>query len=351
MRVIVGSRTTRERYASGSGLSVYEVDPSWSQWALRQTLDLVNPSFLVVHPSSPCLYTVHGDHFEVSRLSFDKTAHLSLSQQIPTCGRNPVHLAFSEQAEQMLVANYATGSMSALPVAGDGQLSERVCRLQFAGTPGPLLSEQTGSHPHQVLPWPGTPWVLVPDKGLDRVHVVHHDGNGQLRLHDALHTHPGAGPRHAAMDVASGRFWLCNELDATLSSGRFDTVLGKLTIDHTVSLASPRAPKATARAAGVAYAGGWLYVTVRGHETVVALQVNPDTGVATPRQWQSTLGTTPRFLTLTPDGHVLLVTNETSHTIVRYAIGAEGLLGDGQVVAGTGSPVCIAFASPITVTA
>lgn len=56
MLAFIGSRTTRERNARGAGLSVYEVDLSYSRWRLAQTLDLVNPSYLLANDESRRLY-------------------------------------------------------------------------------------------------------------------------------------------------------------------------------------------------------------------------------------------------------------------------------------------------------
>ncbi len=64
------------------------------------------------------------------------------------------------------------------------------------------------------------------------------------------------------------------------------------------------------------------------------LHADAATGALTPRQWMPTQGATPRFITLTPDARHLIVANEGSDTLVRYGIGADGLLCGGDVVAG-----------------
>ncbi|HEU0199833.1 MAG TPA: lactonase family protein [Burkholderiaceae bacterium] len=342
MLVFVGSRTTRERNARGAGLSVYEVDATFTHWRLTQTLELVNPSFLLANRESRRLYAVHGDFSDVSSLAVDRIGRLALLNQQAVRGRNPVHLELTADSERLIIASYATGSMSALPIRPDGSLGEVAATLQLHGTPGPHRIEQKGSHPHHTPRWPRTNLFVVPNKGLDRVHVVRLTAEGALELVSEAVARSCSGPRHVAFDAALGRVWVANELDSTVTAHRFDPSSGLLQAERIVSLL-PDDFTGESRAAGIVAARDTLYVSNRGHDSVTVIRVDRATGAMAARQWQSTLGYTPRFLTLTPDGSCLLVTNEGSDTIVRYRVRDDGLLADGQVVAETGSPVCVAF--------
>lgn len=342
MLAFVGSRTTRERSARGAGLSVYEVDASCSSWRLVQTVELVNPSFLVADAASRRLYAVHGDFSDISSLAVAPQDRLALLNQQPVRGRNPVHLELSADRTRLVVANYATGSLSALPLRPDGSLGEVTSILRLDGQPGPHAVEQKGSHPHQVLRWPGTDLFVVPNKGLDRVHTVRLAPDGTLELVSASVARPGAGPRHAAFDTAHNRVWVCNELDSTVSSYRFDVATGRLDLEGIADLLPPNV-SGSSRAAGMVASRNRLYITNRGHDSVSVVAVDPETATMEVRQWQSTLGRTPRFLTATPDGSHLLVANEGSDSVVRCRVAEDGQLEDAKVVAQTGSPVCIAF--------
>ena len=96
MFAYVGSRTTRERNARGDGITVWSVDATSGDLTLVQTVgDLVNPSFLLRHPTLPVLYTVHGDQQQISSFRIDPlSGHLSLFNQQGCGGRNPVHLVW-----------------------------------------------------------------------------------------------------------------------------------------------------------------------------------------------------------------------------------------------------------------
>lgn len=346
MLVFVGSRTTRERNARGAGLSVYEVDDTFGRWRLVEIVDLINPSFLLAQSAMRRLYTVHGDFSDASAFTVSKEGRLAELTQRPVRGRNPVHLEVSADGKWLVVASYATGSMSALPIRPDGALSEASSTLQLVGNPGPHRDEQKGSHPHHNPRWPGTNLFIVPNKGLDRVHVVRLGSEGVLELVSEAIARSCSGPRHVALGVPAhggpGWAWVANELDSTVTGYRFDPARAELLAQRTVSLL-PGDFTGESRAAGIAIGRDTLYVSNRGHDSVAAVRVDQASGAMNACQWQSTMGSTPRFLTLTPDGLFLLVANEGSDTIVRFRVREDGLLSDATVVAETGSPVCVTF--------
>jgi 6-phosphogluconolactonase (cycloisomerase 2 family) len=340
----VGSRTTRERNARGAGLSVYAVDKAGERWELLQTVALVNPSYLCVTAPTRRLYVVHGDHSEVSSFAIAGDGRLQPLNQQSTRGRNPVHLQLSGDGRHLVVANYATGSLASLPIQADGSLGEVTDLFEMTGTPGPHRVEQKASHPHQALRWPGTDLFVAPNKGLDRVHVLRLGATGRFeRLHEMV-ARSCSGPRHAAFDPARSRIWVCNELDSTVTTCELDPISGRLQPRCIVSLL-PDDFMGENRAAGIVAhpRGQAVYVSNRGLDAIAVLQADATTGALTPRQWMPSLGTTPRFITLTPDAGQLIVANEGSDTLVRHRLDADGLLGGGDVVATTGSPVCVAF--------
>lgn len=291
--------------------------------------------------------TPHGDFSDVSSFAVDDNGRLAQLNQQPVRGRNPVHLELSADGQRLVIACYATGSMSVLQVRSDGSIGEVSGTMQLHGTSGPHRIEQKGSHPHHAPRWPGTDLFIVPNKGLDRVHVVRCTAEGALELVSEVVASLGSGPRHAAFGAGTsqrrGWVWVAN-LDSTLTAFRFDVERGQLQAQQTIDLL-PEDFRGESRAAGIVAAPDTLYVTNRGHDSVSVIGVDRASGALTPRQWRSTLGRRPRFLTLTPDGSCLLVANEGSDSIVRYRVRDGGLLDDGEVVAETGSPVCIAFMS------
>lgn len=343
MRVLVGCRTTTERNARGKGLALFEDDQECATWTPRHVLALVNPSFQVVNRTCRTAYSVHGDLGEVSVIDVAAGSEPRLLQQVETGGRNPVHLCLSCDERHLLVANYATGSLACFGVDSDGLLGERTSLIHFTGTPGPRARDQHGSHPHQVVNWPGTNLFLVPDKGLDRLHVVRLADNGVLHEVSSHAAPPGAGPRHLAVDLQRQSIWLVHELSSEVARLVFDPTMGVLTSTSPLSVLPPDFGGENS-AAGIALHphGQTLYVSNRGHDSVCVLQISAD-GEASAHRWLPSLGKTPRFITLSPCAKALVVANEDSDLVVRFPLDAAGTPGTGSVIAKTGSPVCLTF--------
>lgn len=162
MYAYVGSRTTRERNARGDGITVWHMDEATGDLSLVQTMgDLVNPSFLLKHPTLPVLYTVHGDQQEVSALRIDPTnGQLSFLNRQDCGGRNPVHLALSPDARYLVISNHLSSSLAVLPVAADGALLPLSQLVKLEGMAGPHRVEQPFAKPHFNPFDPSGRWVL-----------------------------------------------------------------------------------------------------------------------------------------------------------------------------------------------
>lgn len=343
LQVLVGCRTSAERRARGQGLALFQATEGGGAWTPQHLLNMTNPSYQVVNRAGSHAYSVHGDLGEVSVIGLPTGGRLRWLQHRATGGRNPVHLCLSGDERHLLVANYATGSLACFDVLHDGLLGEPTALLGFSGTAGPRVRDQKGSHPHQVVHWPGTPFYLVPDKGLDRVHVVRLDAEGDLLAVAHHQASPGAGPRHLVVDEKRCCVWLVHELGSAVTHLGFDPLAGQLSPGAQVSVL-PEGFTGESSAAGIALhpAGHTLYVSNRGHDSVCVLDIDSD-GTARPQHWLPVLGRTPRFIGLSPAADALIVANEDSDTLVRFPLDTHGLPGVGVVIATTGNPVCITF--------
>jgi 6-phosphogluconolactonase (cycloisomerase 2 family) len=347
----VGCFTTVARGARGDGINVYRVDRQSGAWTHVQRVgELVNPSFLILDRGERVLYVVHADLAEVSAFTRDPaTGMLAFLNRQPTGGRNPVHLALDPSGRWLAIANYAGGNVALLSIRPDGALGPIVDSVALAGEPGPHRTEQPGPHPHHAPFDPSGRFVVVPDKGLDRVFVFRLDAAaGRLAANEpaSVKTRAGAGPRHIAFHPAVPVAYVVNELDSTVATYRWDSVAG--TLEPLQIL--PTVPPAytgdnTGSEIAVAPSGNAVYVSNRGHDSIAAFAVERPSGLLAPHGWEATQGRKPRFFALDPTGRVLHAANEGSDTITAFRLdSASGRLEPtGQVVA-TASPACIAFA-------
>ncbi|QVQ26495.1 lactonase family protein [Achromobacter deleyi] len=347
MHVYIGSRTTRERNARGDGISVYDYAPDTGSLTLTQVVGgLVNPSYLLPHPSLPVLYAVHGDSQEVSALRRDTRGGSLKPWRMQACeGRNPVHLALGPSARYLMVSNHLTGTLAVLPVAADGALAPVSQTVALTGEPGPHRKEQPHAKPHYNLVDPSGRYVVVPDKGLDRVFLftLNEQGVGAEPASVAA-SREGAGPRHAVFHPAGRWLYVVNELDNTVAAYGLETgALRPFQVLPTL----PDTCTGNSRAAGIAIDahGLHLYVSNRGHDSIAVFRVDPVSGRLAPVQHAHTQGRTPRFFTLSPDGRFLFALNEDSDTLLRFRVNPQDgtLVQDGYELR-IGSPVCMVFA-------
>ena len=258
MFAYVGSFTTAQRKARGDGIHVYRVDAATGMWTHVQHIgDLTNPSFLALSPDQRFLYSVHGDgDYATAFMLNGETGQAKLLNRGATGGNNGVRQAVDPTGKFVIVANYGSGSVAVLPIAADGSLKDQHQLVTLPGEPGPHKVEQTRSHPHDIVFDPSGRFLLVPDKGLDRVFVFRFDGvNGRLSPAEqaSVKTRPGAGPRHLAFHPKLPIAWVLNELDSTTATYRWDAERGTLTpiqvLPHClrISPATAQRPKSRSR--------------------------------------------------------------------------------------------------------
>ena len=345
----VGSFATGTRGAHGEGLSVYAIDASTGRWSRVQLLSsVVNPGYLALDPRRPVLYAVQPVANEVSAFAIDdRSGALTLINRQPSGGNDPSHLAIDPSGKFLVAANYVSGTVEVLPVNADGSLGAPTDVVATKGELGPHRTEQPGPHPHQCPFDPSGRFVVVPDKGLDRLFVFTIDSaTGKLVPADPpfTKTRSGAGPRHISFHPRRPYAWVINELDSTVTAYRFGQAGALEAFQIVPSLPATFTGDNTGAAIVVSPSGRFVYASNRGHDSVAIFRVDESTGMLSPVGWESTKGSTPRFIGLTPAGMRLFAANQRSDSIVEFQVDqATGTLNaTGQVVT-VNTPVCIVF--------
>ncbi|HUI97979.1 MAG TPA: lactonase family protein [Xanthobacteraceae bacterium] len=350
MFAYVGSFTTEKRKARGDGIHVYRVDPATGAWTHVQHVgDLVNPSFLALSRDQRFLYSAHGDETYATAFALDRaTGEAKVLNKAATGGSNGVHPAIDPSGKYLVVANYASGSVAVLPIGDDGSLKDQHQLVPLRGEPGPHKVEQQSSHPHEVVFDPSGRFLLVPDKGLDRVFVFRFDRDtGRLTPTEqgSVKSRPGAGPRHLAFHPTLPIVWVLDELDSTATTYRFDAERGALTpLQVITTLPTNFTGASTTAEIAVSGDGRFVYCSNRGHDSVTTFAVD-NSGLLATVGWDATQGRGPRYIGLDPAGRFLQAANEQGDTVVTFARDpASGrLTPTGQVVKNA-SPVTIVYA-------
>jgi 6-phosphogluconolactonase (cycloisomerase 2 family) len=346
MRAYTGCYTSAARNARGDGIHVYDVDTGSGAWRhLHHLGGLVNPSFLLMGHDKRFLYSVHGDETYATAFAVNPdSGNLTVLNQAGAGGKNGVHLALHPAGRFLTVANYASGNVAVLPVGVDGRLSDAIHVEAMSGNPGPHRVEQPSPRPHQVLFDPTGKFLLVPDKGLDRVFVFAFDTNsGKLRPTGSAVMRSGSGPRHAAFHPRLPILWVLNELGNTVATCRWDGERGELRpIQMLPSLPPEYTGENTAAEIAVSPDGRFVYCSNRGHDSIALFAADAGTGLLAPVAWTSSHGRTPRFITLDPGGRFLYAANEQSDTIVPFRVEGGRLVSAGAPIRNL-SPVSIVF--------
>jgi 6-phosphogluconolactonase len=317
----------------------------------------VNPSYLALDMKHRRLFAVNEvDELDgqpggaVSAFKVEADGKLTLINRRPSMGKGPCHLVLDAEGRHVLVANYTSGSVAVLPVGEDGTLGAATSVVQHEGhSVNP--DRQKGPHAHGMTLDAANRFAFACDLGLDRVLIYRYDAvKGTLTPHEPAFApvKPGSGPRHMVFG-ADGRFaYVVNELSSTVTVFAYDADHGTLKEIQTISTLPEYfdGPNWTAEIA-LHPSGKWLYVSNRGHNSVVLLGVDADKGTLTYVEEQGTGGNKPRHFGIEPGAKHMAIANQASDTVLASRIDAgNGRLKPSGVFASAPSPVCVVFLPP-----
>ena len=314
-----------------------------------------NPTFLCLHPNRKFLYSVgETDSFEgkktggLSAYAVDEsTGKLTSLNQEASEGAGPCHLALDNTGRCLLVANYGSGSIAALPVEKDGKLGPAKTRIQHSGS-SINRSRQEGPHAHFITADPENRVALTCDLGLDKVLVYKLDPEKASLLPNdppSVSIEPGAGPRHLVFHPNGRWVYVISEMGSSITAFEYDSARGALTeIQMIPSLPADFKEHSSGAEVQIHPSGKFVYASNRGHHSIAAFAVDEKTGKLTLVGHRSTQGKTPRHFAIDPSGKWLLAENQDSDNIVVFAIDTEAgkLKETGQTVE-VGKPVCVVF--------
>lgn len=320
--------------------------------------DTRNPSFLVVHPNQRILYSVgevsnFGGQRSGAVCSFkidQVTGKLQLMSQRSSGGTGPCHLVVDRKGKCVLVANYGSGSVAALPISRSGELSEPVSVIQHSGS-SVNKARQAGPHAHHAAVDPWNLRALFCDLGLDKVVVYKLDaGKALLTANEPGYAtlEAGAGPRHLVFGRDGRTVYVVNEMASSITAFQYSRKSGSLAPFQTISILPTGADTGQTTAAEIQVhpSGKFVYASNRGHDLLAIFSVGERGGLSLIGH-ESTRGKAPRHFALDPSGKWLLAGNQSSDSIVIFELdGKTGSLSSTGQIVPVASPVCIEFVKP-----
>lgn len=323
--LFVGTYTKREAHVDGKAAGIYTLGAANLE-QLSVASDITNPSYLAVQRSPALLYAVSetGPAEDSTAWVYayridQEDGSLQLINRQPSPGFAPCYISLHPSGEALLLANYVGGAVAVYPQREDGSLAPASDTAVFRGS-GPH-PEQAASHPHCILASPDGRFVLVADKGTDRIMAfAWNAAEKQLQAADPPFTkvEKGAGPRHLAFHPNGQYLYLINELNSSVDAFRYSAQSGRL--QHLGNY--PTLPEGydggnSAADLRLSPDGRFLYASNRGHNSIALYQIASD-GKLQSIGFEPTRGVFPRNFLITEDGDALLAANQNSDNIVRF---------------------------------
>ncbi len=327
------------------GVYTYRLEAASLEVEALDSVQVDNPSYLVVAPDGRHVYTV-GENgpgkSRVNALSLDPaTGHMQLLCSVDAQCADPCHITFLSP-RTLSVAGYSSGTLVLFDINDDGTVTPAVEVLQFDAS-SIKMPNQASSHIHCTAVAPdGGRHLLATNLGGDLVYVFDivrrtARGTARLQLHDDVQVAPGTGPRHLAFGPDGKHCYVLGELSDDVLAYNYDD--GRLGLLQVVNAA--RHPAHGGGDIHVDPSGRYLYASVRLVDDGIAIyKIEPD-GRLTRAGYQPT-GRHPRNFMITPDGRLLLCACRDDNAIQFYSIDpATGLLTRLGRDLHVGKPVCI----------
>ena len=354
MFVYVGTYTVPPGGTS-SGIEIFTFDPADGSLTPVDTMaGVANPSYLAVSAEHDTLYAGERFLYAVSETKEGmvtaykrdpESGALTLLNSQTSHGEAPCYVSVDASGRCVLVANYTSGSIAAVPIASDGSLVANTHFVQHHGSSVNAL-RQAEPHAHMIASSPSGKWVLATDLGTDRVEVYTLDtATGTLLPHESIMIESGSGPRHFAFGANGQTLYVLNELSSTISVLDWDENDGRAHFRQTrTTLPEGFFGISSCAQILVSPDGRFVYASNRGDDSIAIFEVHDD-GTLNPLGHTPTGGKEPRNFAIDPSGDWLLAANQNSDTIVTFKRNGEsGLLEDTGIVTPCGTPVCVVFA-------
>lgn len=346
MFVYVGAYT-RTQNGRAEGIHVFRFDQDTGDLTPVQMSPIADPSYLALDSDQRFLYAVNEQtEGNVSAFERDQeSGELRLLNRQSSHGADPCHLSIDPSGKYVLVANYSSGTIVALPVAADGSLEPASSVVQHEGS-SIVAERQAGPHAHMIAPTPDGQSILVTDLGTDEVVIYRLDTEeGRLLREGAFLVEPGSGPRHFTFSPNGRNLYVLNELSSTLSVFEYDAE--KLAFPQLQSVSTlPDYYSGDNSCAHVTMSpdGRFVYGSNRGHDTIAIWSVEETSGEVARVDIVPTGGEEPRNFAIDPSGRWLLVANQKSDTIVTFRRDRKsGKLRETGIVISSPTPVCVVF--------
>lgn len=318
---------------------------------VQRTPGIEHPFFMALSPDRKYLYSIQApgtfggkeNEFVAAYEITDATGKLKFLNRQSAMGTAACYLEVDATGKTIMVSNYSSGSVAALPIKGDGSLGEPATFIQHKPAAG--ADAKVVSHAHCIVMSPDNRFALAADLGLDQV-ISYQLDPATAKLTPStppfVKTHLGNGPRHLTFHPNGKYVYVINELKNSVTMFNYNKPDGTLTEIQTIStIPEDFVGKTYCADVKITPNGKFLYGTNRGHDSIAVYRIDDD-GKLHLQGIQSSLGKGPQNLVITPNGELLLCANMPGNNVAVFKIHQQsgGLTKLGEPIS-IPSPSCI----------
>ncbi|HPB11717.1 MAG TPA: lactonase family protein [Kiritimatiellia bacterium] len=261
----------------------------------------------------------------------------------------PCYVALDPAERALVFAEYTNAVSGVFELDADGRLADTPPVTVTHTGSGPDPKRQEKAHAHCAEVSPDGRHLCICDLGIDRVKVYDFPARA-LGLKEipalAIASAGGAGPRHLLFHPNRRTAYLLHELNNTISSFLYT---GDAFVHvQTITMLPPDFTEySKASALKLSADGRRLFGSNRGHDSIAAYDIDPETGKMDLLAISRLAGASPRDFEFMPGEKFVLLGHENSNALMSYAYDrATGRLTPAHGPFALYRPVYVKFGAP-----
>jgi 6-phosphogluconolactonase len=324
-----GTSTPRNGPSKGIYHGVFDAS-SGKLTGVELAAEIAGPGFLAKHPSGEMLYAAASDAGKPSIVAYrivgpKGSQRLEKDSSVEIGDGGAAHVSVSHDGKVVLSAQYGGGSTACFLLDENGSLVKRSDLQQHSAGSGVVQGRQDKPHAHWAGTSPDDRFAFVPDLGMDKVVIYKLDTEaGKLTPHGYGVCPPGSGPRHMKFSPDGERIYVLNELSLSVTVFDYDSQAGTMTPIQTIETLSEavKAKEAFNSASEIRVhpSGRFVYSANRGHDSITAFRVDPDSGKLSLIEVEPIHGAWPRNFNLDPTGRWLLAAGKNTNSVTIFRV-------------------------------
>lgn len=327
------------------GIKVYDVDMENGRFTEKAKVKITNSSYVTISKSDKYLYSITD--FGVESYKILPDGMLEAINMAPINGMRGCYLTTGINDEFLFVAGYHDGKVTMLKLNKDGSVGEITDEIYHKGMG---IASERSFRPHIscVKVTRDAKFLCVADLGMDHVDVYAIDKErGKLKHVDVIRSEQESGPRHIKFSK-DGRFlYIVHEEKCFIDVYSYEVKNNQPYFEKIQTIPTVNdyhAGGSVASALSFSDDYNYLVSSNAGDNSVVAYEVNKETGMLKKVLCLPVSGEYPKDAALFPDDKHLVSLNHESNTMTFFNIDMEKgtLVMNGRELP-VESPNCVIF--------